>query len=290
MLRLIAALALSPLLLAGCGADDSGRRPVRLDAVLSRDSAAEARLDAALRAALEQSTWFSPRSLELGGALRAGALLEREEASGRWVLHLDLEVPPDLRPRFAATSISSATAVAAEDGAPSLEALAGAAARAVFGLEAQCRLASGELRALDDLLASDDPEHLLLALRWVRDRADAARADAVATLLGHRDSRVSLAAVEVLGEVGGPDHAGAVVRRVQLMDPRATREAYRALAQLGGPDAVGFLGFAAANEDDPELRREAERALSAAMSGRRPGPAEVARGVDLPKVARGHRQ
>ena len=72
--------------------------------------------------------------------------------------------------------------------------------------------------------------------------------------------------------------------------PALAREGYATLAVLAGPDAVGFLRFAAANEDDLELQREAERALSAALAGSGERVPSRSHGVDLPRVARGHRQ
>ena len=76
----------------------------------------------------------------------------------------------------------------------------------------------------------------------------------------------------------------------ELVGHALAREGYATLAVLAGPDAVGFLRFAAANEDDLELQREAERALSAALAGSGERVPSRSHGVDLPRVARGHRQ
>src|SRR4029079_16911423 len=122
----------------------------------------------------------------------------------------------------------------------------------------------------------------------IRDHPGVGLADAVAGQLQHEQPQVVLLALEVLAVVGDERQAGAVVRRAER-SPGLAREAYRTLAALGGPDAIGFLRFATNNEDEPGLRAEAERALAAALLG--PGERVAARplGVDLPRLARGHR-
>jgi hypothetical protein len=201
-----------------------------------------------------------------------------------------MAVPDDLRSQFAVSAITAGASAGADPFRPSREALIEAARRAVAGLEAQCRLARGDASGLEVLLASGEPSQILVALRYIADREAREHAARLLPLLRSDDARVRVAALDVLGQVGTRDHAAAIVREVHRLDPGSTREAYRALARLGGADAVGFLRFAAANEDDPELRVEAERALSAALSGKLPSVAEGPRGVDLPKLARGHRQ
>lgn len=287
MVRALAALVLLGVL-GGCG-EDAKRFPVRVEVLA--DGArlvADDRLEGAVEAALAESSMFAPR--RLGEGLRAGAALVREPDDERWQVRVEVEVPRELEKAFAVPVIGAVATAGVGEQRPPAEAIARAASEAVRGLEAQCRLARGDLQALSLLLGSGEPEQLLVALRFIRDREAGEHADTVVPLLEHRDPRVGRTALEVLGVVGRQEHAAAIVRRVQLLDPRATREAYRALATLGGPDAVGFLQFAAANEDDPELRSEAERALSSALSGRSPGAEAGPRGVDLPKIARGHRQ
>ena len=48
---------------------------------------------------------------------------------------------------------------------------------------------------------------------------------------------------------------------VAVVGAAAGAHARHALARLGGPEAEGFLEFAARNEDEPDLRAAAERAL-----------------------------
>jgi hypothetical protein len=287
MLRVFAAVVLLGLL-GGCG-DDAGRFPVRVEVVADGSRlVGDAQLEGAIEAALARGSMFAPR--RVGEGLRAGAALVHDPDAALWQVRVEVEVPPDLVHAFVVPVIGAVATAGVGPQRPEPEAIASAASEAVRGLEAQCRLARGDLQALSQLLGSGEPEQVLVALRFIRDRETREHADRVVPLLEHRDPRVGRTALEVLGAVGGQEHAAAIVRRVHMLDPRATREAYRALAQLGGPDAVGFLRFAADNEDDAELRAEAERALSSALSGR-PRTAEAGpRGVDLPKIARGHRQ
>ena len=279
MRRIFAALVI--LGLAACGGP-GGRHPVRFEVL---GGVAEAEVEQALQAAFAGSELFAPDA-RTGALLAGGVLVQEGEA---WVVRVEIEVPPDLQKDFAVHTIGAA-ATAGTGAMPSPEALAQATARAVRGLEAQCRLARGDAAAFAELLASDEPEQLLVALRYVRDREDRGRLAALLPLLRHADPRVRIEALDVIGALGSNEHAAAIVREVRLLDPGAAREAYRALARLGGPDAIGFLRFAADNEDDSSLRVEAERALSSALAGRGASVADGPRGVDLPKVARGHRQ
>lgn len=286
MVRLVAAALLLGIL--GCG-EDAGRFPVRVEVVADGERlVADAQLEGVVEAALAGGSMFTPRSV--GEGLRAGAALVHDAEAGQWQVRIEVEVPPELKPAFVVPVIGAVATAGVGPERPQPAALVEAAHAAVRGLEAQCRLARGDLEALSQLLASGEPDQVMVALRFIRDREAHELADRVVPLLEHRDPRVGRTALEVLGAVGGQEHAAAIVRRVHMLDPRATREAYRALAELGGPDAVGFLRFAADNEDDPELRVEAERALSSALSGRTRPAAASPRGVDLPKLARGHRQ
>ncbi|MCY0985621.1 HEAT repeat domain-containing protein [Nannocystis pusilla] len=289
MIRLRAALALV-LFASACGESDGGRYPVRLSLALPGEAAdLESPVSEALQVALRDSAIFAPDGAS-GSTVHGEATLTREAAEAPWILHVGMAVPDDLRSKFAVSAITSSASAGTDAFRPSPEALAEAARRAITGLEAQCRLARGDASGLEVLLSSGEPSQILVALRYVSDREAREHAGRLLPLLRSEDTRVRMAVLDVLGTVGTFDHAAAIVREVHRLDPGATREAYRALARLGGTDAVGFLRFAAANEDDPELRAEAERALSSALSGKPPSAAEVPRGVDLPKLARGHRQ
>jgi hypothetical protein len=288
MTRLRAALAFV-LLVAACGGADGGRYPLRLSLLLPDEAAElEGSISAALQAALTDSAVFAPDGSP-GAVVRGEAALMRPSPGEPWTLHVGIAVPDDLRPQFAVPAITAAAAAGKGPTRPSPEALAAAVERAVAGLEAQCRLARGDIGGLEVLLDSGEPAQILVGLRYVADREAREHATRLLPLLRHDDPRVRMAALDVLGQVGTQDHAAAIVREAHRLDPGATREAYRALARLGGADAVGFLRFAAANEDEPELRGEAERALTSALTGVPPSVAEGPRGVDLPKLARGHR-
>lgn len=278
MRSLLAALLISGL--AACG-EPTARHPVRVETL---GGFAEEEVTRALAAAFSASDQFALDSRT--GALRARAALSQEGAA--WVVRVEVEVPPDLQPRFAVRTLGTAAALG--DAEPTAEAIGRATGRAVQGIEAQLRLARGDAAAFAELLGSGEPEQLRVALRYVRDREERGLVAPLLPLLGHPDPRVRIEALDVIGALGTTEHAAAIVREVRLLDPGATREAYRALARLGGSDAIGFLRFAAANEDDASLRVEAERALSSALTGGGPSVAEPPRGVDLQKVARGHRQ
>lgn len=299
-LRRIAALWVVALGLAACGVEDGGRAPVLVDRVLAGSPADEAALREAVTAALATGQAFTAATGGLG-ALRLGAWLspsdqggaprvvEEEEAAPRpaaMFLHVELEVPARLRSQFDVPTITAR--VPLPDARPTDAALTSAAAAALAVLELRLELAAGRVEAAVALLQAEDPELRLLALEWARDHPAAGLADAVAVQLEHEQAQVVLLALEVLAALGDERHARAVVRRAER-SPGLAREAYRALGALGGPDAVGFLRFATANEDEPSLRAEAERALATALAG--PGERVAARpiGVDLPRLARGHR-
>jgi len=298
-LRSITRLWVVALGLAGCGAADVGRSPVQVDRVVASSPDDEAALREAVTGALGRGREFAVASGGLGGALRLGVWLSASDQAGPQVsaaqaelrpaamfLHVELEVPAKLRSQFDVPTITAQAQL--PGGVVSGAALASAAEAALAVLELRFELAAGRSEAAAALLQAEDPELRLLALEWVRDHPGAGLADAVAGQLEHESPQVVVLALEVLAVVGEERHAGAVVRRAER-SPGLAREAYRALAALGGPDAVGFLRFATENEDEPGLRGEAERALAIALLG--PGERVAARplGVDLPRVARGHR-
>lgn len=137
--------------------------------------------------------------------------------------------------------------------------------RAVTVLQARTDLARDAEHVVAGLLDSGDRELMLLALAWVRDHAGHSQAreaaDRVAALVRHQDAQIGLLAIETLGNIGGPQHVPALLDRVWLGDSDQAHRAYDALARLGGPEAHGFLEFAARNEDEPDRRAAAERAL-----------------------------
>jgi hypothetical protein len=297
-LRSITRLWVVTLGLTGCGATEVGRSPVHVDRVVASSPEAEMALREAVTAALGHGREFAVASGSLG-ALRLGAWLSPSDQAGpqhqavepevrpaALFLHIELEVPATLRSQFDVATITAQALL--PGGVMSGSALTAAAGLAVEVLELRLELAAGRTEAAAALLRVPDPEVRLLALEWVRDHPGAGFADAVAEQLEVESPEVVVLALEVLAVVGDERHAGAVVRRAER-SPGLAREAYRALAALGGPDAVGFLRFATDNEDEPGLRAEAERALATALLG--PGERVAARslGVDLPRVARGHR-
>lgn len=267
----VCALALS----LGCGGGDSARYGVDVDRVVAAD-------EPGLRAALATAVAASGE-LSIGGpaplSLRASQV-PRDDGDGSQ-LHVELDVPADLHKQFDVPAIRATTRVTT-----TIEAAADVAVRT---LALRLRLARGHTDAAIGLLGVDDPETILLALEWTRDHPGAALADAVAARVDHDDPEVVILAMEVLALVGEARHASAVIRRVERW-PALAREAYRTLGALGGADAVGFLQFAAANEDEAALQKEAERALTAALSGASERVAVRPHGVDLPRMARGHRQ
>ena len=118
---------------------------------------------------------------------------------------------------------------------------------------------------VDRLLASDDPELVILTLEWMRDHGQSGQArdaaDHVADLIDHPDEDVGLLAIERSGGSADLEHVAVVLERIQLSNSPQVSRAYEAIAQLGGPEAEGFLQFAARNEDEPDRRAVAERAL-----------------------------
>lgn len=293
--RSIVALSLVAALM-GCGAGDGGRMVVEVDRVDASSAELRADLQTAVSEALASSAAFTAGSGRLGGALRLGTWVSASDLGGpprggvtpsALFLHVELEVPAALRKHFDVAAITARARL--PDTEPGPAALAAAARSALEVLELRLALAGGDAEAAALLLRAEDPELVLLALEWTRDHPSPLLADAVAGQVEHGDPEVVRLALAVLEGIGESRHASTVVRRIER-SPALARDGYSALGVLGGPDAVGFLRFAAANEDDPELRREAERALSAALLDSGERVAARPHGVDLPKVARGHRQ
>ena len=295
-------MAMGLALCLACGVE-SGRAAVAIDRVTATSPELEAIATIAVDEALAASPDFAAGGGRFAGALRLIGWVSASDQGGRpqpgraggaggakpaaLFLYLELEVPPALRRHFDVPAIAARARL---DGpVPSATGLRVAATTALGVLALRFALAGGDAQAAMRLLRADDPELVLLALEWTRDHPSPVLADAVAEQVGNADLQVVRLALEVLTQVGDGRHASAVVRRVERW-PALAREGYATLAVLGGPDAVGFLRFAATNEDDLELQREAERALSAALAGTGERVASRSHGVDLPKVARGHRQ
>lgn len=280
-----------------CGAPAPERAAVAIDRV----TATSPELEALTRTAIGEAVAGSPAFASEGGGLGALRLVGwvsasdqggRPQVGGGGVasalfLYVELEVPSALRRHF---DVPAITARARLEGVVPTEAgLRAAATTALEVLALRFALAGGDAEAAASLLRSEDPELVLLALEWTRDHPNPLLADAVAVQVANPGLPVARLALEVLAQIGEGRHASAVVRRVERSSALA-REGYATLAVLGGPDAVGFLRFAVANEDDLELQREAERALNVALAGTGERVATGPHGVDLPKVARGHRQ
>jgi len=287
--------------LLACGVGEAGRAPVEVERVMAATPELEAWLRTAVDTAMAGSADFMAGG-GIGGALRLATWVSAsDQAPGRdeaprvaglvapaaLFLHVELEVPATLRKQFDVPAITARARLL--DTEPTAAQLAAAAGSALEVLGLRLALARGEPEAAALLLRSEDPELVLLALEWTRDHPSSLLADAVAGQVDSDDPRVIRLALEVLAEIGEARHAPVVVRRVERSLALA-REGYRTLAVLGGPDAIGFLRFAAANEDESELRGEAERALDSALAGSGERVASRPHGVDLPRVARGHRQ
>lgn len=213
------------------------------------------------------------------------------EDGGREIyLQAQLEVPADLRPVLGA--VIHATVILERDGASDGlldEDVATATARSFAVLDTRLALARGDQEVVRGLLEVGDPELVILALEWIRENTPAEFAEDVVGLLAHHDERVTALAVECLGYAADEGMVGPIIRHARPMSRTQTREVYRALARLRGPEALGYLRFAAANEDDSLLREEAERSLRLALTGI---PAEPSMRPHDPtdRLARGHRQ
>lgn len=290
---IVAAIGLA-ISCGGAGREQSPPSAYRLRVVRVQGPARQtesAQVRAAVAEAAATTRWFSAEASEpLEASVRYSVLAG---ASGAAVLRVevDVDVLPTLRdallPRLSATvelSRAEGAIVIARDLPVALE-------RAVAILDAHVTLQRGDDAARAALLVHTDAEIVLLALDWVEGSRGRAFADAVARLVNHRSDGVALRAVECLGVVGGPEHARVLVRHPRLGDPAHANRLYEALANLGGVHALGFLEFAARNEDDPTLASLAQRALARArahdVGGTGDAVAEL--GVTAAGLGRGHR-
>jgi hypothetical protein len=160
-----------------------------------------------------------------------------------------------------------------------------AAARLAAVLDAKVALAAGDREAIARLLGSSDVELTLLALSWCADHRAPELSGSLLDRVADEDDRVALGAIEALATCGSEGDVPRLLRRARLGDPTHARRVFETLAALGGPDAVGYLGFATRNEDDPRLVDAARRALDQLQRGPRPGPESIA----PPPSPRGHR-
>lgn len=182
------------------------------------------------------------------------------------MVRLNVEAPEQLATRLGPSGLDITVLLEREAGDADLASdLQLATDRVTTILQARTDLALGTAGTVDRLLRSGDPELVLLTLEWIRDHADepeaAAAADRVTELINHDDEDIGLLALDTIGRIGGPQHVPAVLERIRLTNTPQVSRAYDTLAQLGGPEAEGFLQFAARNEDEPDRRAAAQRAL-----------------------------
>ncbi|MEE9383267.1 MAG: HEAT repeat domain-containing protein [Nannocystaceae bacterium] len=242
--------------------------PYRIDDVNIHGSGtplSEAQADALedmIRRSLLGLKSFDPTGRE---GLTARVWARRGDDARHVELLLRLEVPEALRAGIRGGVVEAHVGWPADPASDDAGAWEEASARAAKAVEAQFRLASGGDGVVAELLAADDPHLNVVAMEWLRSEGDRVRLQLVINMLGHTEPQVARLAVEIIGELGGPEHASALVRHVRLADPGHAHRTYEALASLGGVDAEGFLRFAARNEDDPQRQHTARVALDRLM-------------------------
>lgn len=230
----------------------------------------------------------SHRRAELGAELWLHEQMNGEGGRDLF-LQAQVEVPPRLRGLLGAV-VHASVLLERSGGEGAFEEDARTAAeRAFIVLDTRFALAEADPEAVRRLLQAEDPELVILALEWIRENAPRDFAAEVVPLLGHGDERVAALAIECLGYSGDPGYAAVIIRNAQPMRRGPMREVYRSLARLRGADALGFLRFAAANEDENSLREEAERALRLALTGIVADPTPGLQPAKQ-RLARGHRQ
>lgn len=299
----LSSLALGAVLLVGCEGRELQSFQIQVRSIDSHGgpTLAEDRVRAIVRRSLDLAPSFVPaeRDRRSGRGAKGDTLIasfeyrELPDASdhGRDLLvRLAVESPDQLSEELGAEGLDVTVLLEREAGQADLSVdLQMATDRVAAILQARIDLAQANEGAVERLLACGDPERIILALEWVRDhdRHEQARAaaDRVAELIKHEDEDVGLLAIETIGQIGGPEHVPTLLARIQLTDTSQTNRAYDALARLGGPEAEGFLEFAARNEDEPDLRAAAQRALRKVAESSIVGPSS--RAARLPN--RGHR-
>ncbi len=285
--------------LAACDkSQETGPQPVRIERVHHRTDDGgvidEGRLVARLGASLgERANLRIAAPTDRGSVLGAALWFQEkvaEDGEREVYLQAQIEVPAELRAILG--GLIHATVILERDpgGQASLDDdVVAAGARAFAVLDTRLALARGDHGVVRELLGDEDPELVILALEWIREHTPAAFAGDVVAILEHEDDRVSALAVECLGYAADRALVEPIVRSARPMSRLQTREVYRALARLRGAEALGYLRFAAANEDDSILREEAERSLRLALTGI-PAEPSITKSDPAGRLARGHRQ
>jgi hypothetical protein len=276
--RLAVALWLGSLGVIGCRAEPAPDvYYVRLTSVEHHGGphVPEERAHAIIRRSLDAAPSFSPAERDLrsrggSGTILAASLEYRElpdpDERGRDLLvRLAIETPKDLVDELGDEGLDATVLLERSSGEVDLgDDLQLAADRLARILQARIDLARRAPGAVVALLEDPDPQLITIGLAWVRDHRDEAPGDLpdrVAELINHPDADVRLLAIETIGAIGGPEHAAVLLDRIELNDANQVARTYEALAQLGGSEARTFLEFAVRNEDEPERRDAAERAL-----------------------------
>lgn len=239
----------------------------------------EERVHAILRRSLEAAPSFDPaerdqRSRGGSGPVLAASLEYRElpnpDERGRDLLvRLAIETPRDLVGELGGEGLDATVLLERPVGDIDLaDDLELAAERLTRIIQARTDLARRSPGAIGALLDDPDPQLVVLALAWVRDHRDqldhapvVELPERVVELINHPDGDVRLLAIETVGVIGGPEHVGVLLDRIELNDAGQVERTYGALARLGGTEARTFLEFAARNEDEPERQHAAELAL-----------------------------
>jgi hypothetical protein len=236
----------------------------------------EERVHAIVRRSLDVAPSFSPaerdqRSRGGSGTILAASLEYRElpdpDERGRDLLvRLAIETPRDLVDQLGDEGLDATVLLERSSGDVELaDDLQLAADRLARILQARTDLARRSPGVVVTLLDDPDPQLVGLALEWLRDHPDDGPAiglpERVAELINHPDADVRLLAIETIGAIGGPEHVDVLLDRIELNDASQVARTYEALARLGGAEARSFLEFAVRNEDEPERREAAERAL-----------------------------
>jgi HEAT repeat protein len=277
-------------LLGACGPDDEAARRFELrvfgvearavDGEVPDEDEVRRRVDEAVQVS---RSFVDPQRLHAPVLATRIAVGEVASAAGSRVLRveLDAQVPDELHTKLG-TAVDATIELERTDGSiVPTEDVPEALARAVAVLDAKLSLVTGDEGDARRLLGDPDPEIVVLALEHAQRQRWRTLADDVAKVLPGEDPRVTVAAVECLGEIGRPEHAHVMLEHVRLADSAQAQRLYEALAHLGGEEAQGFLEFAARNEDDPTMADVAERALRQMQT--------VPDEVEDPPALRGHR-
>jgi hypothetical protein len=273
---LAAALGLSLGLGSGCREAAPQRFHVQVVSIDAHGGPTlpDERVHGILRRSFEQSPSFAPAERDQRSGGRKDTLLatfeyrELPDATdhGRdLMVRLHVQPPEQLAARLGPEGLDVTVLLEREAGEADLASdLQLATDRLTTILQARTDLALGTPGTVERLLDSSDPDLMILGLQWIREHRDpelSTTADRVAELINHHDEDVGLLALDTIGQIGGPQHVSAVIERIELTNTTQVSRAYDAIAELGGPEAEGFLQFAARNEDEPDRRAAAQRAL-----------------------------